>query len=152
VLELPMIVNRKTVDPADPSSPPVIQLETAMGAAIDVFEGAAAVRVPRSRFVPVKTTEDLLSLRSDAYVIRDGPRVELAPERDGTPPVIDLDSEHYKLVSDLEERFPGGPPSLIACDRLAVEGDVRFGSGVVVRGSVRLEGPREIEDGAVLEG
>ncbi len=81
VLELPMIVNRKTVDPADPSSPPVIQLETAMGAAIDVFDGAAAVRVPRSRFVPVKTTEDLLSLRSDAYVIRDGPRVQLAPSR-----------------------------------------------------------------------
>ena len=40
----------------------------------------------------------------------------------------------------------------MACDRLTVEGDVRFGSGVVVRGSVRLEGPREIEDGAVLEG
>ena len=57
VLELPMIVNRKTVDPADPSSPAVIQLETAMGAAIDVFDGAAAVRVPRSRFVPVKTTD-----------------------------------------------------------------------------------------------
>ena len=81
VLELPMIVNRKTVDPADPSSPPVIQLETAMGAAIDVFDGAAAVRVPRSRFVPVKTTEDLLSLRSDAYVIRDGPRVAAGPSR-----------------------------------------------------------------------
>jgi UTP--glucose-1-phosphate uridylyltransferase len=152
VLELPMIVNRKTVDPADSSTPPVIQLETAMGAAIDVFEGAAAVRVPRSRFVPVKTTEDLLSLRSDAYVMSEGPRVELAPSREGTPPVIDLDSEHYKLVPDLEERFPGGPPSLVDCDRLAVEGDVRFGSGVVVRGSVRLSGPRTVEDGAVLEG
>ena len=79
VLELPMIVNRKTVDPTDSSSPAVIQLETAMGAAIDVFEGAAAVRVPRSRFVPVKTSADLLSLRSDAYVMAPGPRVELAP-------------------------------------------------------------------------
>ena len=68
-----MIVNRKTVDPTDSSSPAVIQLETAMGAAIDVFEGAAAVRVPRSRFVPVKTSADLLSLRSDAYVMAPGP-------------------------------------------------------------------------------
>jgi UTP--glucose-1-phosphate uridylyltransferase len=152
VLELPMILNRKTVDPTDSSSPAVVQLETAMGAAIDVFEGAAAVRVPRSRFVPVKTTADLLSLRSDAYVMSEGPRVELAPKREGTPPVIDLDSEHYKLVPELERRFPAGPPSLVDCDRLTVEGDVRFGSGVVVRGSVRLEGPREIEDGAVLEG
>src|SRR5450759_2558928 len=33
---LPLIVNRKTVDPTDPSSTPVIQLETAMGAAIAV--------------------------------------------------------------------------------------------------------------------
>jgi UTP--glucose-1-phosphate uridylyltransferase len=102
--------------------------------------------------VPVKTTEDLLSLRSDAYVMSDGPRVELAPSRAGTPPVIDLDSSYYKLVPQLEERFPGGPPSLIECDRLAVEGDVRFGSGVVVRGSVRLSGPRTVDDGAVLEG
>ncbi len=66
--------------------------------------------------------------------------------------MIELDSEHYKLVPDLEQRFYGGPPSLVACDRLTVEGDVRFGSGVMVRGTVRLDGPREIEDGAVLEG
>ena len=48
VLGLPMIVNRKTVDPSDSSSPAVVQLETAMGAAIGVFEGAAAMHVPRS--------------------------------------------------------------------------------------------------------
>src|SRR3954452_14890210 len=69
VLGLPMIVNRKTVDPSDASSPDVVQLETAMGAAIDVFEGARALRVPRRRFAPVKTTNDLLALRSDAYVL-----------------------------------------------------------------------------------
>ena len=152
VLDLPMIVNRKTVDPADPSSPAVVQLETAMGAAIGVFDGAAAVRVPRSRFVPVKTTSDLLSLRSDAYVMESGPRVELAPERHGQPPVIELDPDHYKLVPELEKRFHGGPPSLVGCERLTVDGDVRFGSGVTVRGTVRLTGPREIDDGAVLEG
>ena len=72
-----MIVNEKTVDPSDSSSPPVFQLETAMGAAIGVFEGARAIRVPRSRFVPVKKTSDLLVLRSDAYVLGDGARIEL---------------------------------------------------------------------------
>src|SRR3954453_6019042 len=81
VLGLPMIVNRKTVDPGDSSSPAVIQLETAMGAAIDVFDGAAAVRVPRSRFAPVKTTNDLLVVRSDAYVLTDDARVVVSPER-----------------------------------------------------------------------
>jgi UTP--glucose-1-phosphate uridylyltransferase len=152
VLGLPMIVNRKTVDPSDLASPAVIQLESAMGAAIGVFEGASAVRVPRRRFVPVKTTADLLALRSDAYVLGEGARVELAPERRDQPPVIDLDGDYFKLLGDFEPRFPHGAPSLVGCDRLEVTGDVTFGSDVVVRGSVRIEGPRAIEDGALLEG
>jgi UTP--glucose-1-phosphate uridylyltransferase len=152
VIELPMIVNRKTVDPKDSSSPAVVQLETAMGAAIDVFEGAGAVRVPRSRFVPVKATSDLLALRSDAYVMSEGPRVELAPERGGQPPLIDLDSKQYKLLADMERHFPAGAPSLVECERLEVEGDVSFGAEVTVRGRVRVKGPRTVEDGAVLEG
>lgn len=152
VIDLPMIVNRKTVDPGDKSSTPVIQLETAMGAAIGVFDGAAALRVPRSRFVPVKTTNDLLSLRSDAYVIGDGRAVHLAPERDGVPPFVDLDTDHYKLVGDFDERFGAGAPSLVACDTLRVVGDVRFGADVVVRGDVTVEGVDAVSDGTLLEG
>jgi UTP--glucose-1-phosphate uridylyltransferase len=152
VIDLPMIVNRKTVDPSDKGSTPVIQLETAMGAAIGVFDGARALRVPRSRFVPVKTTNDLLSLRSDAYVIGEGRAVHLAPEREGVPPFVDLDADHYKLVRDFDARFPAGAPSLVACDALHVAGDVRFGRDVVVRGEVSLEGPAQVPDGAVLEG
>jgi UTP--glucose-1-phosphate uridylyltransferase len=152
VIDLPMIVNRKTVDPSDKGSTPVIQLETAMGAAIGVFDGARALRVPRSRFVPVKTTNDLLSLRSDAYVIGEGRAVHLAPEREGVPPFVDLDADHYKLVRDFDARFPAGAPSLVACDALHVAGDVRFGRDVVVRGQVSLEGPAQVPDGAVLEG
>ena len=155
VLGLPMIVNRKTVDPTDASSPEVIQLETAMGAAIDVFDGARALRVPRRRFAPVKTTSDLLALRSDAYVLAGDARVEPAGRRDG-PPVVDLDDEHYKLLADFEARFPAGPPSLVACERLAVDGDVLFGANVVIRGAVSIEhsgdGQLRIEDGTVLEG
>jgi UTP--glucose-1-phosphate uridylyltransferase len=152
VLGLPLIVNRKTVDPGDKSTPEVFQLETAMGAAIGVFDGAQPLRVPRRRFSPVKTTEDLLALRSDAYVLTDDARVELAPARNGTPPVVDLDSEYYKLLRDFEARFAGGAPSLVDCVRLAVEGDVSFGRGVVVRGSVTVRGPLRVDDGAVLEG
>jgi UTP--glucose-1-phosphate uridylyltransferase len=152
VLELPMIVNRKTVDPTDPSSPQVIQLETAMGAAIDVFEGAAALHVPRSRFVPVKTTNELLVVRSDAYELAGDWTVRLAPARDGRPPLVELDADHFKLLPDFEARFEAGPPSLAECERLTVEGDVSFGRDVVVRGSVTVGGPARIEDGAVLEG
>jgi UTP--glucose-1-phosphate uridylyltransferase len=149
VLGLPIIVNRKTVDPSDSSSPEVVQLETAMGAAIGVFEGAAALRVPRSRFTPVKTTSDLLVVRSDAYELRDDWTVSTARER---PPLVSLDPDHYKLMSDFEPRFPAGPPSLVDCERLDVEGDVTFGRGVVVRGTVTVKGPRRIGDGEVLEG
>ncbi len=153
VLGLPMIVNRKTVDPGDKGTPEVIQIETAMGAAIGVFEGAGALRVPRARFVPVKTTDDLLVLRSDAYALDGASRVVLAPQRGGRQPLVSLDADHFKLVRDFEARIPpSAPPSLIACDRLEVEGDVTFGAGVVCRGRVRVEGPRRLEDGAVLQG
>jgi UTP--glucose-1-phosphate uridylyltransferase len=150
VLGLPMIVNRKTVDPNDPSSPAVIQLETAMGAAIGVFEGAAAVHVPRARFVPVKTANQLLVVRSDAYELADDWTVRLAPGRD-VAPTVEL-SDEFKLLRGFESRFPAGPPSLVEAERLEVEGDVRFGRGVRVRGRVRVEGPAEIPDGAVIEG
>ena len=70
VLKLPLIKNKKTVNPRDSSSPPVFQLETAMGSAIECFDDAGAVVVPRERFAPVKTTNDLFGLRSDAYKAR----------------------------------------------------------------------------------
>ena len=66
--------------------------------------------------------------------------------------VIDLDSEFYKLIRDFEARFPAGPPSLVACERLVVTGDVTFGRDVVVRGAVTVEGPARIEDSSVLTG
>jgi UTP--glucose-1-phosphate uridylyltransferase len=156
VLGLPMIVNRKTVDPGDKSTPEVFQLETAMGAAVGVFEGAQTLVVPRRRFAPVKTTSDLLVLRSDAYVLTDANLVEPSPELPDGLPLVELDSDHYKLLRDFDARFPAGPPSLVEARRLVVEGDVRFGRDVVVRGEVTVsqEGSdqRVIDDGAVLEG
>jgi UTP--glucose-1-phosphate uridylyltransferase len=161
VMGLPMIVNEKTVDPSDSSTPAVYQLETAMGAAIGVFTqrpsasgtgaGARAIRVPRSRFVPVKKTSDLLVLRSDAYVLGEGARIELAAGRDAAP-LVELDDDHFKLLADFDARFPEGPPSLARAERLEVRGDVTFGRDVAVRGTVSVEGPRRVEDGAVLAG
>jgi UTP--glucose-1-phosphate uridylyltransferase len=155
-LGLPMIANRKTVDPSDPSSTEVIQLETAMGAAIGVFDGAQAIRVPRARLSPVKTTNDLLPVRSDAYLLTEESQVRLAPERHDSPPIVDLDERFYKLVGDFEPRFPAGPPSLLGCERLSVKGDVVFGRDVVVRGSVTVNHAGEeqlhLADGTVLEG
>jgi len=138
VLRLPMIRNSKTIDPRDPSSPKVYHLESAMGAAISIFDGAGALRVPRSRFAPVKTCNDLLGVRSDAYLMTDDWQVVLSPRRRFGVPVIDLDPRFYRLIDQMESRFPYGPPSLIDCERLTVRGDVRFGSGVVCRGVVEV--------------
>jgi UTP--glucose-1-phosphate uridylyltransferase len=149
VLGLPMIVNKKTVDPGDSSSPAVFQLETAMGAAIDVFDGAAAIEVGRERFAPVKTTNDLLVVRSDAYELTGEAEMRLVRDE---PPLLDLDSEHYKLIRDFDAHFPKGPPSLKDCDRLTVKGDVVFGADVVVHGSVTIEGDQRIDDGTTLQG
>ncbi len=153
VLELPLIVNRKTVDPRDSSSPPVLQLESAMGAAIGSFKDARLLCVPRTRFVPVKTTDDLLVLRSDLYTLSDDLTVRAVPERVGSLPYVELDPNFYKLLDDFEKRFADGPPSLREADRLVVHGDVTFGAGVRVRGSVELDvdEPVTIEAGTTLE-
>jgi UTP--glucose-1-phosphate uridylyltransferase len=127
-----------------------LQLETAMGAAVGAIPGARAVQVPRTRFAPVKTTDDLLVVRSDAYTLTDAGALE--PAFAGDPPVVALDRDHYKLLPDAERRFPAGPPSLRACERLTVHGDVTFGAGVVVEGAVELHGPATIAGGTVLRG
>ena len=156
MLHLPMIRNSKTVDPRDPESPAVYQLETAMGSAIAVFEGAAALRVPRSRFAPVKKTDDLLAVRSDAYLLTDDAHVIPHPARPVDSLTVELDAAHYKFVSDLDARFPDGPPSLLECEKLSIEGDFVFGADVVCRGVVELVNEGEtavpIPDGAVLSG
>jgi UTP--glucose-1-phosphate uridylyltransferase len=145
---LPLILNRKTVDPRDPHSTPVIQLESAMGAAISSVPGARAICVPRSRFAPVKTTNDLLVVRSDAYELTsDG---QMRATFDGQGPVATLDPDYYKLLPDFDQRFPAGPPSLRRCRQLQVDGDVTFGAGVVVVGQARVSGPRHVPDGETL--
>jgi UTP--glucose-1-phosphate uridylyltransferase len=151
VLGLSLIKNTKTVDPADSSSPEVVQIESAMGAAIEVFEGSRTIEVGRDRFVPVKTTNDLAVLRSDCYRLDDDAVLhQVAAEL----PFVDLSGE-YKLVSGFEQRFPEGVPSLREAGSLRVEGDWTFGGGVVVVGDVRVgpEGsPGRIEAGTRLEG
>lgn len=135
VMPLPVIRNVKTVDPRDAATPKVYQLETAMGAAIQCFAGARAVCVPRSRFFPVKTSSDLLLLRSDAVVINDDGRMTLAPECGGVAPVVLLDSKLYKLVDSLDAL---GVPSLKNVRRLAVTKAHHFADGEPLQGDVEI--------------
>ncbi len=150
ILGLPLIKNVKTVDPGDPASPKVVQVETAMGAAIEVFEDARLIEVGRDRFVPVKTTNDLLVLRSDVYDI--GADFVLDQVGDQLP-FVDLDESFYKLVGEFDKRFPEGAPSLRRAQRLTIGGDVTFGHGVEIVGDVTLGGrsAQRIDAGAVLE-
>jgi len=154
VLRLDTIVNRKNVDPRDPESARVIQFETAMGSALTLFPRAEAVRVDRSRFSPVKTTNDLLGVRSDAYVLTEDSRVSLHPSR-STPPTITLDGRYYTMIDDFERRFSAGVPGLRDCTSLSIEGDVDFGAAVVLEGDVQIRaahGPAVIGEGHRIGG
>jgi UTP--glucose-1-phosphate uridylyltransferase len=152
-LPLPTVVNRKTLDPRDPTSPGVFQLETVMGTAISLFPKAAAVRVPRRRFSPVKNTNDLLGVRSDAFDLANDGHIVLGAGR-SEPPVIRLDEDFFKMIDDFEKRFPVGTPSLRLCDCLTVKGDITFGSGVAIEGKavIRSDGEASVPDGAVIRG
>ncbi|MBC7631022.1 UTP--glucose-1-phosphate uridylyltransferase [Aeromicrobium sp.] len=135
ILGLPLIRNDKTVDPTDPTSTKVVQIESAMGAAVEVFDGATAIEVDRSRFLPVKTSNDLLLLRSDVYGVGEDFRVRAQVSN---PPLIDLDRRFFASIADFDARIPEAP-SLVDAHSLTVKGDWRFGRGVVVRGDATLE-------------
>lgn len=157
VLGLPMIRNEKPVDPTQPDTPRVYQLETAMGLAIAIFPEAEAICVPRSRFFPVKKTNDLLVLWSDAVLLHPDFHLELHPQRQGALPLVELDPTYYALFQEMRRRFPQGAPSLRGCDALTVRGDVRFGADVVLEGTVELVNgcpgkPLWIGDGSRLSG
>jgi UTP--glucose-1-phosphate uridylyltransferase len=149
-LGLPPIRNRKTVDPADPSSVPVIQLETAMGAAVEVFEGATAIQVDRSRFLPVKTTNELLLIRSDLFDLTPDGRLVATGD---TVPRVDLDPAYYQVLAEFERRIPE-PPSLARTTGLRIRGDVTFGPGVAVVGDVdvTVSAATRLQAGAILDG
>ncbi len=137
LMPLPIIINKKTADPRDPATPAVLQLETAMGAAIECFPDAGAIDVPRTRFAPVKTTADLLAVRSDAYLLTDDLRLELDPSRHGQPPRIELDPS-CKLVDGLDAAFPHGSPSLRECRSLTLRGRFVVDPAAVFQGDVTL--------------
>lgn len=158
-IDLAMIVNPKTLDPRDSGSPPVYQIETAMGSGISLFEGAAAVNVPRARFLPVKTCNDLLAVRSDCFVYSEQEGLRLNPRRAASGRTeaikIKLDPKYYGKFDLLEDRFPAGPPSLAECDRLTVDGDVRFEAPVTIRGSLTISnrgaGQAVVKAGSVID-
>jgi len=155
-LALPIIQNEKHVSPRDSSSPLCFQLETAMGSAIECFEHSQAIVVPRERFAPVKTTNDLLALWSDAYRLTEDERIVPVDAEMNRVRVVELDSRFFGHVEDLRARFPEGAPSLVKCRRFSVSGDHSFGSDVRVEGSVRLlndgEVAVEIPSGTLLSG
>ncbi len=150
ILGLPLIRNVKPVDPARPKTPMVVQIETAMGAAIEIFEGARTIEVGRDRFVPVKTTNDLLVLRSDVYSLTADYSLDLAVSE---VPFVDLDKTHYALVTEFDRRFGQGAPSLKEATSLRVEGDWTFESDVRLVGDVALSSPKaakRVAAGSVL--
>jgi UTP--glucose-1-phosphate uridylyltransferase len=138
-IPLPLILNPKTLDPRKPKSPKVFQVESAMGAAISVFKDATALEVNRSRFFPVKKCTDLLAVRSDYFVFCGDDQLILNPERASNQLKIWLDPEFFGLIDQFERRFAQGVPSLVGCETLRVEGDVRFEANVKIEGNVTIK-------------
>ena len=147
--DLPLIVNRKPVDPRYLVSIPVIQLESAMGAAIGSIPApgpstSPAPGSPQSR--PPTTCWSYAPTPTSSPVTGRGGPASTARCR------VTLDKDYYKLLPGFEQRFPAGLPSLRRCRRFEVEGDVTFGAGVVAVGEVRMVAPRHVPDAEVLVG
>ncbi|CAE6420606.1 unnamed protein product [Rhizoctonia solani] len=146
---LDIIVNPKVADDGQP----VIQLETAIGAAIRHFSGACGINVPRSRFLPVKSCSDLLLITSDLYSLEHGKLVMNPNRQFGQTPVVKL-GDNFKKIANFQKRFRT-IPNILELDHLTVAGDVWFGRKVTLRGTVIIvanEGSRiDLPDGSILE-
>ncbi|XP_049405596.1 UTP--glucose-1-phosphate uridylyltransferase-like [Solanum stenotomum] len=147
-LKMEIIPNPKEVDGIK-----VLQLETAAGAAIRFFDQAIGANVPRSRFLPVKASSDLLLVQSDLYTLTNDGYVIRNPARaNPSNPSIELGPEFKKVASFLS-RFKS-IPSIIELDSLKVTGDVYFGAGITLKGNVTVNAKSgvklEIPDGAVI--
>ena len=137
-IPLPLIRNVKPVNTEDRASRQVIQIETAMGAAINLFDGACALEVPRDRFMPVKTNNDLLLVMSDWYeVAPNGCLVAHESTRGRPQPIIKLDPKYFGMISDFSERVRVCP-SLREAKSLEVVGDWGFDTPMTISGAVRL--------------
>ncbi|XP_060921997.1 UTP--glucose-1-phosphate uridylyltransferase-like isoform X2 [Limanda limanda] len=148
-LDLEIIVNPKTLD----GGLNVIQLETAVGAAIKSFNNAMGVNVPRSRFLPVKTSSDLLLVMSNLYSLDAGSLTMSQKREFPTTPHVKLGSSFTK-VQEFLSRFEN-IPDMLELDHLTVSGDVTFGNKVSLKGTVIIianHGDRiDIPAGAMLE-
>ena len=152
-----VIVKQTSVD--DPNNTnhvrTMLHLATAAGAAVKFFTGSAlGLQVPRSRFRPVKTTSDLLAVQSTLYSMKHGALVMNPMRSINSAPLIKLGPE-FTNVDEYMERFSGGVPDIVGLDHLTVSGNVYFGPGVVLKGTVIIvcnEGSRiDIPPHSVLE-
>jgi len=154
-VKLPLIRNPKTLDPRDASSPKVYQAETAMGAAISLFEGATVIQVPSSRFFPVKKCNDLLAIRSDRFVFAKEKILTTNPAVGSKGIEIDLDPRYYGKIDSFNQRFSQHIPSLVECDALKIRGDVRFEKNVSIKGRVAIKNNSSkqvvVREGTVVE-
>jgi len=148
-LQPPVMVDRREVEGIR-----AVQLETTAGAAIASFRRAVGIEVGRSRFLPVKSTSDLLAIQSNLFDVRHGALLVSGARQVASPPVVRLGPEFTRL-RDYAVRFAAGLPDMVELDHLTVSGDVLFGRDVKLRGTVIIvanEGSRiDIPDGAVLE-
>ena len=109
-----------------------------MGSAISLFSKAAAIRVSRDRFMPVKTTNDLIRLWSDLFELQEDFSITPAPDRKVPELEIDLDPNYFGQIHQLKARFPNGVPSLKYCEQLVVKNDVTFDSKYPLTGHINL--------------
>ena len=153
-LAMEIIPNAKSIsaDKKGESDISIIQLETAVGAAIRHFQNAHGVNVPRRRFLPVKTCSDLMLVKSDLFTLSHGELV-IDPNRFGPAPLIKLGSD-FKKVSSFQSRIPS-IPKIMELDHLTITGAVNLGRNVTLKGTVIIVATEsstiDIPPGSVLE-
>lgn len=137
-MKLPVIQNKKNINPSDVNSEKVFQLETAMGSAIEVFDNSRAMLVDRKRFLPVKKTSDLLKIQSDLYYLDEQFNIVTDYFEQANTLVIDLDETYFKNIEMYQERIGKHKIGLKDCNNLKIKGNIYLKNDMEFIGNCEL--------------
>ena len=110
------------------------------------------MNVPRSRFLPVKRTSDLLLVQSNLFYLERGVLKINAEVDESKFPVINLKNP-FNDLEEYQKRIPVAP-DLRELNNLELEGEVSFNGEVTLKGKVRLVSKKKslrIPKGTVLK-
>jgi UTP--glucose-1-phosphate uridylyltransferase len=89
----------------------------------------------RRRYVPVKTTADLMLIQSDIFTVKHGQLIVSEDRMNQPLPLIKL-GKAFVNIDDFHKHMRNHRPNICELEHLTIAGDVYIGNNVTLKGTV----------------